>query len=115
MGEFDEQTLILLADDGDLADAMDRQQAFANVLQHVPQLRQRKPVAGEGVNDPEDIAEFIVVERALHTGRQGRGNVADLLADLIPQARHIRRRRVVPQRDHQHRVAGLHAGFDVIQ
>jgi hypothetical protein len=63
----------------------------------MPQFGKGEAFAGEGVDDCEDVAEFVVEIRALNALRQGRGDVADFLAHLVPQSGHLGRRGVVAQ------------------
>ena len=64
--EFEIDHLVLRADDVDLADIGHRQHLGADVLDVVAQLALRQPVAGEGVDVAEDVAEAVVEERPDH-------------------------------------------------
>jgi hypothetical protein len=43
-----------------------------------------EPVRSDAVDDPENIAEFVVEAGAHHACRQGVTHIADALANVIP-------------------------------
>jgi len=69
-------------------------------------LRISEAVAGQGVDVAEDIAEFVVEEGALDAARQRVANVADLLAHLVEDVRHVAGGRAVLDEEHHGRFAG---------
>jgi hypothetical protein len=70
------------------------------------QLRGGKAVAFERVDIRVDVAEFIVEERTLDARRQGRRDIADFLAYLIPGFGHLAHRGRVLHRKENQRFAG---------
>ena len=65
------------------------QKLRADVLDIVAQLAMREAVGGEAVDDPEGVAEIVVEARPDDAGRQGVADVADALAHVIPDVRHL--------------------------
>ena len=60
------------------------QQLRADVLDVVAKLAMREPVGREAVDDPERVAELVVEARPDDARRQGVPDIADALADMIP-------------------------------
>ena len=60
------------------------QQLRAHVLDIVAQLAMREAVGGEAVDDAERVAELVVEARSDDAGRQRVADVADALADVVP-------------------------------
>ncbi len=58
--ELEEDLLVLGAEDLDLRDVGDQQQARARILDEVAQLAMGEAVGGEAVDDAEDVAELVV-------------------------------------------------------
>ena len=56
----------------------------ANILDVIAQFALAEPIRGEAVDDPENIAEFIVEARPDYPRRQGVAHIADAFADLVP-------------------------------
>src|SRR5262245_64522736 len=83
----------------------DPQQPPPDVLDVVAQLALREPVGSEAVDDPEGIAELVVEAGPDHAGRQSVAHVADALASVIPDVRHLARRRAALQVDEDGRAA----------
>ena len=81
-------------------------QLGAHVLDIVAQLAMREAVGGEAVDDAERVAELVVEARADDAGRQGVPHVADALADVIPDVRHLLRRGAALQIDEDRGDAG---------
>ena len=106
VGDLDVDVLIRIAEIIDLADARHAQQHRAQLVRVVVQLRGGKAVALERVDVGVDVAEFVVEERALNAGRQGRRDIADFLADLIPGFGYVLDRRRVFHREEHQRFAG---------
>ncbi len=115
MAELDEDLLRPLADQVDLVDVGHPQQPLADVLGAVLELGQREPVGGEHVERRIDIAVFVVEVGADDARRKVAADVANLLADLVPELLHARRRRLVDQRDADERRAGLRVSLDAIE
>ena len=98
--QLDEDAVVLDADEVDLGDVLQLQQALARRLDMIAQLGMREAVRGESVDGAEDIAELVVVERPDDALRQGAADVADLLAHLVPGVGHrLAARRVVQLQD----------------
>ena len=85
--ELDEDPLVLRAQDLDLRDVGDLQQLRANVFDIVAKLAMGEAVGGEAVDDAERVAEIVVEARADDAGRQRVADIADALADVIPDVR----------------------------
>ena len=83
------QALVLRSEDIDLGNVRQREELFADVVHVVPQLPMREPIGGEPVDDPVGIAEFVVEARPNNALRQRVANIADLLANLIPDVRDL--------------------------
>ena len=113
--ELDQHLFLLHADQVDLAHIRHAQNAPPRGIHRVAQLGHGKPFGGEAVDDPESIAEFIVEDRADHALRQKRGQIAHLLAHLIPDIRHHGGRRVIAQVDEDHRLAGAGIAVQPVQ
>ena len=97
--ELDVDALVLRAEDVDLGDVRQLQELLADVVDVVPQLPVREAVRGEAVDDAVGVAELVVEAGADDALRQRVADVADLLAHLIPDVRHLRRGRRVLQVD----------------
>ena len=94
--ELDEDPLVLRAEDFDLRDIGHEQQLRADVLDIVAQLAMREAVRGEAVDDAERVAEVVVEARPDDAGRQRVADVADALADVIPDVGNLRWRSRCP-------------------
>ena len=66
----------------------------------------REAVAREAVDDAERVAEIVVEAGPDDAGRKGMADVADVLANLIPDVRHLLRGRAALQIDEDRRNAG---------
>ena len=94
--ELDVDALVLRPEDVDLRDVRQLQELLADVLDVVPQLPMGEPVRGEAVDDAVGVAELVVEAGADDALRQRVADVADLLAHLVPDVRHLRRRASSP-------------------
>ena len=65
------------------------QQLRADVVDVVPQLAVGEAVRGEAVDDAVGVAELVVEAGPDDALRQGVADVADLLAHLVPDVRHL--------------------------
>ncbi len=90
VGDFHVDALLLVSDEIDLVDVRHPQQFGAQPLRIVIQLARREAVALERVDVGVDVAELVVEVGTLDSGRQGIGDVAHLLPNLIPGIRHLR-------------------------
>ena len=88
--ELDEDLLVLGADELDLRHVRNLQQARADVLDIIAQLAVGEAVGGEAVNQAEGVAEVVVEAGSDHAGRQRAADIADVLAHLVPDVRHLR-------------------------
>ena len=95
VAELDEDLLRPLADDVDLVDVGNPQQALADVLGARLEIGEAQAVGGEHVQRRIDVAVLVVEVRADDAGRQLAPDVADLLADLVPQVLDLGGRRLV--------------------
>ena len=75
---------VLVAEDLDLADVRRAQELGPGDLGEIAGLPRAEAVIGDAVDDAEDVAELVIEEGADHALWEGRLDVADLLADLIP-------------------------------
>src|SRR5262245_10833071 len=66
----------------------------------------REAVGREAVDDAEGVAELVVEEWPDDARRQGVAQVADLLANLVPEVRHLRGWGVAAQADEDRGLAG---------
>jgi hypothetical protein len=115
MVQLDEDLFRLLADDVDLVDVGNAQEPLANVLGARLERGQTEAVRAQHVDRGIDIAIFVIEVRPDDAGRQVAFDVADLLADLIPQLLHHGRRRPVDQVDLNEGDAGLGIAFDAVE
>ena len=97
--ELDEDGLVLGAEDLDLGHVGHAQQPRADVLDVVAQLAVREAIGGEAVDDAEGVAELVVEAGPDDAGRQRVADVADALADLVPDVGDLARRRAPFQVD----------------
>ena len=115
VAELDVDLLVLQAEQVGLGDVGHAQQALADGLGDLLDLGRREAVGLEGPDQAVGVAVLVVEERADHALRQRAPDVADLLAHLVPEVGHLGRRGVVPQRDVDHRLAGLGVAVDVVE
>ena len=94
--ELDVDALVLRAEHVDLGDVRQLQELLADFVDVVPQLPVGEAVRGEAVDDAVGVAELVVEAGADDALRQRAADVADLLAHLIPDVRHLRRRASSP-------------------
>ena len=88
-GKLDDDLLILGAENLDLGDVRYPQEPRADFLDIIAKLAMGETIRGEAVDDPERVAELVVEAGADDAGRQGTADVADVLADMIPDVRHF--------------------------
>src|SRR5690606_34986824 len=101
IADLDPDPLVLQADQLDLADVVDALQLQLHAVGVVLEHGVVEALAGERVDVAEGVAELVVEERADHALGQGRADVADLLAHLVPELRHVARvHRVARHEDH---------------
>ena len=115
VAELDEDLLRPLADDVDLVDVGDPQQALANVLRARLEIGEREPVGAEHVERRIDVAVLVVEVRAGDAGRQVAADVPDLLAHLVPQILDLGRRGLVDQLHPDEGDARLRVALDAIE
>ncbi len=104
--DLDVDALIRVAEIIDLADVGHAQQLFAQLVGVVVQLGRREAITFERIDIGVDVAELVVEERPLDTGRQRGGDVAHFLAHLVPRRLHLAHGRRVFHREEQERLAG---------
>ena len=104
--KFQVDLLVLRAEHLDLRDVRHVQQPRADRFHVVAQFAEAEAVGGEGVDDAERAAEVVVEERSHDALRQRAADVADVLAHLVPDVRHLRGRRGLLQVDEDRRLAG---------
>ena len=91
------------------------EELLADLVDVVPQLPVCEPVRGEPVDDAVGIAELVVEAGPDDALRQGVADVADLLADLIPDVRDLRRGGRVLQVDEDRGLARGRVALQVIE
>src|SRR5262252_2696750 len=75
----------------------------------------RETLRTNTVNQPVGVAEVVIETRSDDAGRQGMTNIADVLANLIPDVRHLGRRRRSLQVDENRRTARAGVAAQEIQ
>ena len=115
VAELDEDLLRLVADEIDLVDVGDAQQALADILGDHLEVGEGEAVRGEHVDCRIDVAVLVVEIRTGDAGRQVAPDVADLLAHLVPQVLHLGGRRAIDEDDLDERHAGLRVGLDAVE
>jgi hypothetical protein len=115
VAELDEDLLRPLADDVDFVDVRHAQQALADVLGAGLEVGEAHAVGGEHVERGIDVAVLVVEVRAGDAGRELALDVADLLADLVPEFLHLGWRGLVAERDADERAAGLRVALDAVE
>ena len=113
--ELDVDLLVLRAQHVDLRDVLHLQQARARVLDGIAQFAKRETVGGERVDDAERVAEIVVEEGPDDAGGEGPADVADVLADLVPDVRNRGRRRRLLEVDEDRRLPGRRVAADPVQ
>ena len=89
--ELHVDALVLRPENVDLRDVRQLKELLSNVVDIVPQLPVGEPVRREAVHDAVGVAELVVEARADDALRHVVADVADLLAHLVPDVRHLRR------------------------
>ena len=107
--------LVLGPEDVDLRDVRQLEELLADVVHSVPQLPMGEPIGGEAVDDAVSVAELVVEAGADDALRQVVADVADLLAHLIPDVRHLSRRRRIFQVDEDRGLAGGRVALQVVE
>ena len=91
------------------------EELLADVNDVIPQLPVCESVRGEAVDDAESVAELVVEAGAVDVLRERIADVADLLAHLIPDVRHLRRGRGIFQVDEDCGLPRARVAFQVVQ
>src|SRR4029077_18867382 len=81
--------LVLRAKNVDFRNVGDGKKPGPHPLHKIAQLASCESVCGERIDDAIGVAELVVEEWANNTLRKVLPNIADLLADLIPDVGHI--------------------------
>ena len=113
--ELDVDFFILRAHDVDLGHVRHLQQARAHVLDIVLQLAMAEAVRREAVDDAVGVAELVVEAGPDDALRQGVADVADLLADLVPDVRDRLARRRALQVDEDRGLACAGVAAQIIE
>src|SRR5262249_4947365 len=113
--ELDEDFLRPLADNVDLVDVRDPQQALADVLSAVLERGETQAVGRQHVECRIDIAEFIVEIRTSDAAGKLVLDIADLFSDLIPEVLHFSRRGRIRQDYLKEGTARLRIGLDTVE
>src|SRR5690554_4491385 len=96
VGYLDPDLLVLHADQLDLADVADALQLQLQALGIVLEHGVVEAFTGQRIDVAESGAELVVVEGTDDIRRQGMADIADLLAQLVPELRNLPGRQVVP-------------------
>ena len=115
MAEFDEDPLRALADEVYLVHIRNPQQALPDVFGPGLQLSRAQAICGQHVKGRIDIAIFVVEARADDAGRQIAADIADLLADLVPQILDLGRRCLIGEEDADEGDARSRIAFDPVE
>ena len=113
--EFHVDALVLRPENVDLRDVGLRQKLFADLIHIVPELPVGESIRGEAVDNAVGIAELVVEAGADNSLRQCAADVAHLLANLVPDVRHLRRRRRVLEVDENRGLACGRVALQVVQ
>ena len=106
-GELQVNFLVLGAEEIDLCNVRHAEQLGAHALGIVAQLALSETIRSQREDQRIGVAELVIEERPLHPLGQGLLDVADLLAHLIPEIRHIGRTGGILQIHEHHGLAGL--------
>ncbi len=107
--------LILRAEHLDLRDIRHQQQLRADLVDVIAQFALVEPIGGEAVDDAIGIAELVVEAGADDAGRQRVTHVADALAHVVPDVRHLAGRRRALQVDEDRGLARAGVAAQEIQ
>ena len=113
--ELDIHPLVLGPEDVDLRDVRQLEELLADLVHVVPQLPVCESVRGEAVDDAVGVAELVVEVGADDSQRQRAADVAHLLAHLVPDVRHLGRRRRVLQVDEDRGLACGRIALQVVE
>ena len=113
--EFDVDLLVLRAVQVHLGDVLDLEQTLAERLGDLLHLRVVGAVGCQHVENRVDVAVLVVDRRPDQAGRQIVLDVADFLAQLIEQLRHVAGRRVVLEGDLHRRECRLVVGGHLVE
>ena len=113
--KLDENLLVLRAEDFDLRHVRNLQQARADVLDIVAQLAMGESVGGEAVDQSVGVAEVVVEAGTDDAGRQRVADVADVLANLIPDVGNLGGGRRSFQVDEDGRDAGTRVAAQKVE
>src|SRR5262249_1086569 len=89
--EFNEDLLVLRAEDFDAGNVGNMQQPRADPLRVVAQFPMREPLRRESVDQSVGVAEVVVKARSDHAGRKHVTNISYVLANLIPDVGNVSR------------------------
>ena len=113
--EFDVDLLVLRAVEVYFGDVLDLEQTLAERLGDLLHLRVVGAVGREHVENRIDVAILVIDRRPDQSGRKIVLDVADLLAQLIEQLRHVAGRRVVLESDLHRRECRLVVGRHLVE
>ena len=87
--DLDEQLFVLRAEQLHLCHIGHAQQLLAHIVGKLLDLGITETVGLQRIDHAVDIPEVVIEKRSLHALRQGKPHIADLLANGIPDARHL--------------------------
>ena len=114
-GELHVDALVLSSEDIDLRNVRQLEELLADVFHVIAQLPVRESVSREAVHDAVRVAKLVIEAGADDALRQGMADVANLLADLVPDVRHLSRRGRVLEIDEDRGLPCRRVALQVIQ
>src|SRR6187397_2127805 len=88
-GELNVDALVLGAQEFSLGDILNSQQARARLFRVIAQFPVTEAVRRKAIDDPVGVSEFVIKKRPYDSLRESLPDIADFLADLVPEVRHI--------------------------
>ena len=113
--EVEVDLFVLVAEDLDLANVRRAQELGPSDLCEIAGFARAEAVIGDAVDNAENIAELVIEEGADNALREGRLDVADLLADLVPDVIDLALWRRFLEIDENGRLSGLGVALEVVE
>ena len=113
--EVEIDLFVLIAEDLDLADVRCPQELGPSDLGEIAGFPRAETVIGDAIDGAEDVAKFVIEEGADHAFWEGSLDIADLLADLVPDIFDLALGRRFLEVHEDRRLAGLGIALQIIQ
>ena len=113
--EVEVDFFVLVAEDLDLANVRRAQEPGPGGLCEIAGFPRAEAVIGDAVDNAENIAELVIEEGAENALWEGRLDVADLLADLIPDVINLALWCRFLEIDENGRLSGLGVALEVVE